>query len=337
MWQPPPALLALCRTHLGQEPTEVVRFHRANGSLHSSIRLWVGDDTFIATHRSDPRRGGMEAVVLAAMYLGGAPVPRPIAYGEGWLLQEDLGTTTLARTLNEPGAPLGELVGTALGSLEQVHEVGRHSEVAPRIPQTGHGRSWAAKRLRVFSRVAETVGIPFPGTAAFEEAFLELMSIPGPSLIKRDTRPTNASVDPEGQVRWFDWEHTCRRWIADDLIWLLCDETLPDLELGRRVLLEQVARPRPEAPCPQPVSAYLSVAVQHHIAWRVGLHLQDLRDGGDRSLADCIANDWTGSTDAVRHLCAAGAEWAAIEPHTAPLADWYRSIAESALPVGPTK
>ncbi|MBW1878439.1 MAG: hypothetical protein JRJ84_08765 [Deltaproteobacteria bacterium] len=174
-------------------------------------------------------------------------------------------------------------------------------------------------------------------TAAFENAFLELMSIPGPSLIKRDTRPTNASVDAEGQVRWFDWEHACRRWIADDLIWLLCDETLPDLALGQRILLEQVARPRPEAPCPEPASAYLSVAVQHHIAWRVGLHLQDLRDGGDRTLSDCIANDWTGSVEAVRHLCAAGAAWATLEPHTVPLADWYRSIAGSTLPVGPTE
>ncbi|MBW2254310.1 MAG: hypothetical protein JRI25_06890, partial [Deltaproteobacteria bacterium] len=107
MWQPPPALLTLCRSHLGHEPTEVVRFRRANDSLHASIRVRVGANTFIATHRSDPRRGGMEAIVLAAMYRGGAPVPRPIAYGEGWLLQEDLGTTTLARALNAPGAPVG--------------------------------------------------------------------------------------------------------------------------------------------------------------------------------------------------------------------------------------
>jgi len=335
MWQPPPALAALCRTHLGQEPTEGVRFRHANGTLHASVRVRVGGDTYIATHRSNPRRAQMEAVVLATMSRNGAPVPRFIAFGEGWLLQEDLGTTTLARAFHAPDAAVDQLLAAALDALEAVHEVGRRTALAGRIPRTGHGRPWAKKRYEVFSRVAGVAGVPFPAAPGFEEAFLAQMSIPGPSLIKRDTRPANAAVTPGGRVRWFDWEHACRRWVADDLIWLLCDEAQPDLESGRRILLEEVARPRPEAPCPEPPAAYLSVAVQHHVAWRIGLHLQDLVDVGDRSLSECVANDWTGSVEAVRHLCAAGADWAAMAPQTAPLAHWYAAIATAELPVGP--
>jgi len=45
--------------------------------------------------------------------------------------------------------------------LEEIHEVGRRTRLAARMPRTGHGRPWAEKRLRVFSRVAGIAGVPF--------------------------------------------------------------------------------------------------------------------------------------------------------------------------------
>lgn len=315
-----PTLARLCRVHLGREPDDVQVFQRADGSRHGSMRLTVGGESIIATHRSDPRRGQLEAMVLQALHDGGAPVPRVLAFEDGWLLQEDVGRTTLAQALWAPDADRIGLLEAALDSLERAVEVGRALGIP--APQQSYGAAWARRRLHVIRQIGDDLGLPL-NVPEFEAAFVRLLQIPGHAFIKQDARPANAAVTDRGVV-WFDWEHACRRWPADDLVWLLCDEAQPDPLLAGRLLATRVAA-HPDA-CPTPPRDYLAVAAVHHVAWRIGLHVRDLRKVGDHPFDLTIARDWTGSSEVVRHLAHAGALWARIRPVTEPLVGWFRAI-----------
>jgi len=315
------ALVDLCRAHLGREPEVIRVFRRANGSRHGSVRIVVRGETFIATHRTDPRRGRFEAAVLRALHDGGAPVPRPLAFEGGWLLQEDVGEVTLAQALWAPDARPSALLEHALQSLTRAVEVGRR--LALPAPRQNHGVAWAMKRLDAVRQVGDDLGVPF-SAPDFEHALVRLFAVPGDAFVKRDTRPANAAMTASGIV-WFDWEHACRRWPADDLVWLLCDEAQPDpLVAGR--LLAAWATDDPRA-CPEPARDYLAVSAVHHAAWRIGLHVRDLREVGDHPFGPTIARGWTGSSQVIRHLARAGALWATISPTTEALVGWFRAIA----------
>jgi hypothetical protein len=315
----PAALAALCRRHLGEEPESISPFLGRDGHARASMRLSVGAGSYIATRRAAPRRTQLEAVTLRVLTAGGAPVPRCIAFEEGWLLQEDLGTRTLAQALATATAPT-DLLKQAITALGQVHRVGQASPLRARLPAGGQGPEWARRRL---DRLVQ-LGIPTPPD--FKATFLHLLSTPGTAFIKRDARPANAALAPDGTVRWFDWEHVCRRWPVDDLVWLLCDETVPDPAAARALLLDWVAQTPGCAP--EPAAHYLAVATVHHYAWRIGLHLEALGTHGETSWERCVSQDWTGSSEALRRLGRAGAQAAEAWPLTAPLSPWFTQVAK---------
>jgi len=94
--------------------------------------------------------------------------------------------------------------------------------------------------------------------------FREALAPTGTAFIRWDARPANAVRDRTGRVWWFDFERSVCHWPLDDVIWLLCDETIPEAVDTAR-LLEEACRElaREEAtllpPAPLEYVACLSV------------------------------------------------------------------------------
>ncbi|MDA0260780.1 MAG: hypothetical protein O3A21_01080, partial [Proteobacteria bacterium] len=70
-----------CERLLGQRPGET-SLHRPDSQ---SVRLFMGDQTVIATRRKNPERAELEVTVLRELGANGAPVPKILAYDGTWL------------------------------------------------------------------------------------------------------------------------------------------------------------------------------------------------------------------------------------------------------------
>ncbi|MHC5010262.1 MAG: RIO1 family regulatory kinase/ATPase domain-containing protein [Planctomycetota bacterium] len=312
---------ALCLRVLGRAPERVETFTTGPSSeRRGTRRLQVAGRTVHATRRLTPTVAEKEARVLRALDARGAPVPRFLAFEDGWLLQESAGDVRLSETLNavEPGEA-GGLLREAVESLAFIQAAGREAGLAEVVPAFATGEDTARKLLENLHAIGTLRRIPLP--TFDEERVAEHLGAPGPDFIKWDARPANAAVGRDGVVRWFDWQHANRRHASDDLVWLLLDETVPEKVAAADLLVELAPdwKATPDRVC--------AVGVAH-----VGMRLQGiLKDESRMALAwaDCLANDWLGSRESARRLCRRGADLSRHSIATAPLAAWFTRLASA--------
>ncbi len=313
-----PELVALCRRILGREPAQVERFRQGpGGAERGTVRVVVGGRSVYATRRQNPEVTEREARILRDLKAQGAPVPRVLAFEDGWLLVESAGDERLAQSLARLSAREGTtLLRRAIDALEVIHRAGQIAQLDRVVPQYAHGPETARHLLHTLEAIGTLQGVELPefdgpGVAA-------LLARPGDAFIKWDARAANAAAGPDGAVRWFDWQHANRRHRADDLVWLLCDEFVPE-ELDPAERLASLARAW---------EGDATRAVVQGCA-HVGVRLRGILTGGpglDASFEACLAEDWLGSRASALRLCRRGAALAREAEIVRPLVDWYQRL-----------
>ena len=287
----------------------------------SSVRVTVGDRTVIATRRRKAAMARKEAGVLRSLGEEQAPVPAVLAFDGEWLIQEDLGTRRLSRILRDADAVEGEAwLDRALRALAACQEAGRRTGLERKVPWVVNRRL----RLGAPGRLGETLGVPAP---PLPRQLAELYdAAPRRHFVKWDARPGNAMVRADGTIAWIDWEHCCRSERLADLVWLLCDEWVPDDPAAEQRLLEEHRHAFVGGGARQ--TDYLALFGTLHMIVRLDVILK-LKGNGPWWNADvCLEHDLLGVTaDETAALARRAARWAARAAVTEPLAPWLRELA----------
>ncbi len=125
----------LCRDRLGREVLGCVR---AGWPGSPAVRVHLEDAPVIVTRRAHPERTRFEADVLTELAAAGAPVPNVLAFDGEYLIQQDLGPTTLNDAFAKPSDLVWiDRLDQALTSLRQIHAAGRETTLARRMPNIG--------------------------------------------------------------------------------------------------------------------------------------------------------------------------------------------------------
>ncbi len=314
-------LARVCARLLGSTVTAV---RWPGGPWHGSCRLTLADGReVIASRRDVAGRARLEAFVLARLRAQGAPVPEPLAFNGLILIQSALPGRRLSDALQdgEPWQPLA----AAVESLARVHRCADRAGLAAQVPVLGEHPDWLIALLDRPSVLGAWLGLSTPPLPA--EPLFDLLQLVRPRFVKWDARPGNAMLDPDGRVAWFDWEHCGARDPLDDLVWLLCDESLPEgaEDTEDALIAEWLPAFAPERPAEE-AHAYLRAQGVLHCCVRLG-RLLDVRGEGDWETADRALDKPPGTCRrSVTRLCRRGARWADRNRWLAGLADWFEAV-----------
>lgn len=288
-----------------------------------SVRVHLEDLTVIATRRKRKARSMLEATVLQTLHENGAAVPAVHAYDGVWLVQEYLDGERLPHVLIGDDKELSrDLLAAAAAELGRIHAIGAETGLDRRVVRLGANDQWLEEFLGTPERIGLALDIPAPELAQAD--MVALLRAGEPSFLKWDARPGNAVVRADGSVGWFDWEHCGGRNALDDFAWLLADEYVPDLPDLADIALANA----PDDLAPERARSYFLTYATFHTAVRLALvvHYKDDDAWWDEEV--CLAEDKVRVTEAgARVLCARGAAFASGTALTAPLADWFASVA----------
>ncbi|MEZ5479087.1 MAG: hypothetical protein R3E95_16875 [Thiolinea sp.] len=153
------------------------------------------------------------------------------------LLQEALPGERLSKALhNSSPQRFRTLIGHAADSLLTIYPHADQRQLELQTPLLGAHYNW----FKILTNLPAIIGIllsvpcPKPDLDSLYDILLPL----SPQFVKWDARPGNCLLDEQDQVRWFDWEHCGARNRLDDLVWLLCDESVPDYPYQEQSILE---------------------------------------------------------------------------------------------------
>jgi aminoglycoside/choline kinase family phosphotransferase len=315
-----------CARLLRQKIFDVARTAKGR---RRSFRVQLADRTVIATHRESADRGRLEAFALGELHRYGAPVPAMVAFGDGWLVQEDLGEWRLSGTLAQTDSrERREWMERGLDSLGAVHEAARRAELADKVPPLGQTAAWRAGLIAMPGRIAKRLGEALPALdgAALDRA----IAADAREFVKWDARPGNAIVKGDGAIGWIDWEHCGARAALDDLAWFLGDEYVDLAAEDEAALLEKYL-PR-FAPGRAPADAIRALASfgVFHSSVRLALILHHKSDGAWWDLTMCLADDKVGvHKDCALAVARRAARWAEMGGQaTAPLGPWFARVGD---------
>lgn len=290
----------------------------------NSIRLIAGEATVIASRRRDAQVGQREAAALTALGAHRAPAPRLFAADGEWLIQEDMGRMRLSQKLQDAKESEGiGLLAAAAQGLWRCQEAGAKAGLAAHGGElTGYDKLLAAP-----ARLAGLLKIPAPEIAA--ERIQPLIAAPESVFIKWDARPANAILADDGALFWIDWEEWGRRCRLDDLVWLVCDEWVPDWnDAGEEWIGREIhAHAAPFAGGVREAERYFVAYGALHLLVRVAVILTTKgREGWwDEELVH--AHDLIGVTRAcVLRLLSRAERFAAKVEAMSPLAEWIATL-----------
>ena len=313
-----------CLTLIGEKADRV---DYPAGRSRRSVRVHLTGRSVIVTRRRNPARGIHEQRILRDLHAAGAPVPGILAWGDGWLVQQDLGGMRLTGAIADASTSEVEtLLDRALDALARCHAAGRQAGLSEGPAQLGATDNW----LHTFAEMPQRVGVA-AGLAPADydaDSLAGRMRPPNPAFIKWDARPGNALLGDDGAVYWFDWEHAGIRSPLDDIGWLLGDEYVADLPDAEAALLRRHidvfggGLPESEA------RDYLATFLALHACVRLSLILSyRQRDGHWWNRSQSIGNDRVGvDQDSAQALCAKGVRWASQSAALRPLAAWFADL-----------
>jgi len=208
------------------------------GRTRKSFRLHLLDGrTVIATERNERARVIMECAVLHKIGKSSITVPKLLATdGSYRLVQEDLKGVRLSQALNIPDQDkIENLLEISLKNLSSIQQSGSQYGFDQEFQEIGNTLDWITGLLDRPAVLGEHFKIPAPRPKLSQ--LEELLSVTKPRFVKWDSRPGNAMVLEDNDIAWFDWEHCGTRNRLDDLVWLLCDEFVPDIpEMENRLI-----------------------------------------------------------------------------------------------------
>ena len=297
----------------------VVEISAPGGNGRASLRFHFGDTTVIGTLRPNYRRTHLEATVLRALEPHCDDVPRCLGVDREVLFQSDVG----ARRLNlELAAADPErrvtLVAEAIAAILRIQAAARRTDLGRVLPHLGNNPDWVWNLVQG-ATVLETFAGPLP--ARFDRvAVAERLTQPGAQFVKWDCRSGNAAIGTDGRLRWFDFEYAGLRHGAEDIAWLLGDESLPVEAATLWAITVDALGPNPPGGRAAYLD-YLAVYTVFHALQRLILILDEVESRGWLSRRRVLDRDDVGvHPEMARNLCRMATHVATISPLTAMLA-----------------
>tara|TARA_R110002094_G_scaffold120569_5_gene115421 strand:- start:416 stop:1447 length:1032 start_codon:yes stop_codon:yes gene_type:complete len=288
------------------------------GSARASCRVVLRDRTVIATSRPNFRRTHVEARVLKNLSAICPHVPKFIALQDNVLLQSDVGGKRLSETVHatNPGRRK-DLAADAVDAIFRIHQASRTALDGVTLPPLGNSDTWISALVEgaeVLDQYGETVSDRLD-TGALAEA---LQAEPR-QFVKWDCRSGNAAVNPANQLCWFDFEYCGRRHGAEDLAWLIGDESWPVFPEDMFEIVKDNFPKSGFGPL-EGYMDYLALYTTFHALKRLELVLDETKRRGWRTKARIIERDDVGrNPEFGANICIVGAYCADRSALTKPL------------------
>lgn len=315
---------------------QVVEVSAPGGKGRASLRFHFGDRSVIGTLRPNFRRTHLEAYVLRALEPYCDDIPRCLGVDGEIMFQSDVGGRRLNQEIGQrPRSERAGLAAEAVSSILRIHAAARKTDLHRVLPHLGANPAWIDNLLAgTETLVSFSRGLP----AQFDaEACRERLNQPGHQFVKWDCRAGNAAIGADGKLRWFDFEYAGLRHGAEDLAWLIADESWP---IGAETML---AITRDALPGDTPggrdsYMEYLSVFTTFHALQRLKLIVSEAHHRGWLRIADVLARDDAGVHPAMAaHLChnaAITAQGSKLTASLAPLFEETATVFETVLKKG---
>ena len=311
---PPHRIAELAEAHFG-EPVEAIT--APGGRRRDSVRLHFLDRTVIASHRRSEARRLREEHLLETLSAHGAPVPEYLGSHEGLIFQSDAGRDRLTAALTESPA---DTAFAAIRALEALRGAAERAGLNETLAPAGLEPSWLRRFAKSPLRLSERLGIESPDYRP--GVVIRALTTKERRFFKWDARPGNGALSERGVI-WFDWEQSGLREGIEDIAILAADEFWP---LSPDTTLE-IAR---EAGVT--VTPMLTRYATFQAASRLALIFSQKEEAGWVELDASIHYDYIGAhPDLVTRLAEHGANWAAKDDATAPIAPWFENAARAIL------
>lgn len=332
-WQERPyfcdTLAALCEAQLGGSVTQIT--FPGGSDRTACLVQWEDGRTAIASFRDEIGRARLEEQVLRHLAPYAVPVPAVLFFNGIVLLQERLSGERLSTLLaNADTTACQSLLANALSSLHSIHHAAEQAGLDQAVPFIGAETAWIKRHIRQLDKIGDAFELPVPSldSASIQDILLPLR----PRFVKWDARPGNAMVDATGRVAWFDWEHCGARNRLDDLVWLLCDESVPFCTETEQALLDTYLPLFADGLSAVAAYRYAHVAGVLHCVARLGLILNKRQDSDEGwwDRQEILDYDYIGVTlPQAQQLCARAADWASREPLVRKLVPWFAALAQA--------
>ncbi|WP_298429722.1 hypothetical protein [uncultured Jannaschia sp.] len=311
----------------------VLRITAPGGPGRASMRVELEDGTtVIATRRASAARAAAEHAVLDALAAEGAPVPAPIGFADGLLLQTDVGAHRLSTEM--AGSDTKRRVALAAGALAALDgcraAIMRRPELVARLPGLGIEPAWAEEFVSRPVFLSGDLGIAQP-KMDFEAVATALAATPS-RFLRWNAPLAKASVQDAGTVIWYDWSLTGRRTGVEDVAWAVSD---PAWGLDRATTDGLI-----EGPCDGDADAMAMVRRMATLlaANRLARMTASLRTEGWADAATAlrqgrdapVAENLPGWTARMSELCADDAHLGGFAPWFAAVPDAMARLAEPA-------
>lgn len=204
----------------------VLRMTAPGGPRRASYRAYLPDRSIIVTHRPDFRRNRREAEVLGELGPDCDRMPRLLGARDGLMFQSDMGEVRLSQRIQTAtDAQRLALAQEAVAAILAIQAAGRNSALMRSLPRLGSDPGWIESLVAGPGRLAAMAHLPPP--AMDLAALVARLDVPARNFLKWDCRAGNAALDDQGRIGWFDFEYSGLRHGAEDLAWLIADETWP--------------------------------------------------------------------------------------------------------------
>lgn len=313
----------LCTELLGVEVDDI---EFPGGSSRDTIRVKIGEQGLIITHRENLQRARLESLALRFLNRNNAPVPHLIAYRDHYLIQQDVGNRRLSQSMREAdNTEIATLLDAALESLRVIHTAGKNSKVSKSLVMLGHKPQWLNSLVRSAERLGAQLDLLAP--ILQYDKLAALLTVANPSFIKWDARPGNAIVRDNGTVIWIDWEHCGRRHPLDDLAWLLNDEYTPFIADNESTQILKILPTFAHGYSQTQAHEYLRVFGTFHSCIRLALILRYQARDGWWNFDKCLQIDSVGVVpELAMRVARRGAEWSRYSELTKDLSPWFDAL-----------
>ncbi len=319
-----PRILSLAQAHFGETVHHV---SAPGGTGRSSFRLLLsGGRSVIATMRDTPARARFEAQLLAHVGAHCDDTAKLLGVRRNVLFQSDVGHERLAQriALYRRSSQV-DLAARAVAAIFRYQRAAARPGLSVPLAHLGVRRDWVSRFVGQVG-ILQAFGLHLPPD--FDRAAAcAAVARPGRNFVKWDCRAGNAAIGPDNRVRWFDFEYAGLRHGAEDIAWLVADETWP---VAPGVMEAIVADALPAAPREEQTAylEYLATYVTFHAAHRIGLILREAAARGWQPKTRVRELDDAGvHPDFVMQLLRVGAHFSARARVTAPLASRFEDAA----------
>jgi len=308
-------VLACAESHF-QKP--VLKHSAPGGDKRAVFRLQFEDQSVIASKRPNYRRTHMEAVVLSRLSAHCDVVPRCLGLVDHVFFQSDVGEHRLnVEIAARKGKACKDLAGEAVATIFKYQSAAELAELDRIVPPLGATPDWVAGFVAAARKIEGDTTELDPSLDV--PALCAALAQPARTFLKWDCRSGNAAIGHDRKLRWFDFEYAGLRHGAEDIAWLLGDETWPMIPS----VMEEIVRDALPATTPggkERYMDYLALYMTFHCAQRLELIHRKFDEDGWVSRKRIRKYDFLGvHPDFGSLLAEAGAFYAERSPLTRPL------------------